>query len=46
VKYQLLDDLVPEEREALRADTAKRGVLVPVEEDEEGNVLDGHNRGV
>jgi N6-adenosine-specific RNA methylase IME4/ParB-like chromosome segregation protein Spo0J len=42
--YQLLDPLLPEERAALRADIEKRGVMVPVEKDEAGNVLDGHNR--
>jgi len=42
--YQVLDPLRPEEYKALRADIAARGVLVPVEKDEAGNVLDGHNR--
>jgi hypothetical protein len=36
-KYQLFPDLAPAEFEALRADIAKRGVLIPVEVDEEGN---------
>jgi len=43
-KYQLLPPLTKEEYEALKADIAKRGVLVPVEYDEEGNILDGHHR--
>jgi ParB-like chromosome segregation protein Spo0J len=43
-KYQLLPPLSPEERAALRADIEKRGVLIPVEKDEDGNTLDGHNR--
>lgn len=43
-KYQLLGDLRPEEYAALKADIEKRGVLVPVEADEDGNILDGHNR--
>jgi site-specific DNA-methyltransferase (adenine-specific) len=42
--YQQLAPLRPEEREALKADIAKRGVLVPVEVDEDGNILDGFNR--
>lgn len=43
-KYQFLPDLRPEEREALKKDIQKRGILIPVEKDEEGNILDGHNR--
>lgn len=44
VQWQLLPDLAEEEYEALKADIAERGVLIPVEYDEEGNVLDGHHR--
>jgi len=43
-KYQLLGKLRPEEYVALEADIRERGVQVPVEVDEEGNVLDGHHR--
>ncbi len=43
-QYQLFDALRPEEYQALEADIKKRGVLVPVEVDEKGNILDGHNR--
>lgn len=43
-KYQLLGRLRPEEYLALEADIRERGVQVPVEVDEEGNVLDGHHR--
>src|SRR4051812_30734819 len=43
-KYQLLPPLRTEEREALRADIARRGVLEPAEKDEQENILDGHNR--
>lgn len=43
-RYQLLDQLRPEELVALESDIKKRGVLVPVELDEEGNILDGHHR--
>lgn len=42
--YQFMPDLTPEEYEALKADIAERGVLVPIELDDEGNVLDGHHR--
>jgi len=43
-KYQLLPELPPEQFEALKADIAKRGVVVPVLMDEFGAILDGHNR--
>ncbi|MHB8671600.1 MAG: hypothetical protein ACYDAD_13760, partial [Acidimicrobiales bacterium] len=42
--YQLLPDLSAEEFAALKADIAERGVLVPVEVDEAGAILDGHHR--
>jgi site-specific DNA-methyltransferase (adenine-specific) len=42
--YQLLPELPPKEFAALKADIAARGVLVPVELDEAGAVLDGHHR--
>ena len=43
-RYQLFSSLTTEEYQALRTDIAKRGVMVPVELDEQGNILDGHNR--
>jgi len=43
-KYQLLSPLRPEELAALEADIQKRGILVPVEIDEGGEILDGHHR--
>ena len=43
-EYQLLPPLRPDERSQLEADIRKRGVLVPVELDEEGRILDGHHR--
>ncbi|MFH0900537.1 MAG: DNA methyltransferase [Pseudomonadota bacterium] len=43
-QYQLLPDLSDEDYQALKADIAERGVLVPIEVDEQGNVLDGHHR--
>lgn len=42
--YQVMPPLTPEEFEALKADIAARGLLVAVEKDEHGNILDGHNR--
>jgi ParB-like chromosome segregation protein Spo0J len=42
--YQILPPLSPEEYAALKADIAARGVLVPVEYDEDGNILDGFHR--
>lgn len=43
-KYQLLPDLTEEEYQTLKADIAKHGILVPIEKDEAGNILDGHHR--
>ena len=42
VTYQVMPDLTPEEYAELKSDIASRGVMVPVEFDEAGNVLDGH----
>lgn len=42
--YQPMPDLSPAEYEALKADIAANGVLVPIEVDENGAILDGHNR--
>lgn len=42
--WQLFPNLADDEYEALKADIAERGVLVPVEYDEHGNILDGHHR--
>lgn len=43
-KYQVMPPLTAEEYESLKADIAEHGVLVPVEVDECGNILDGHHR--
>lgn len=43
-KYQVMPDLTPLEYEALKADIAAHGILVPVELDEDGQILDGHHR--
>ena len=42
--WQLFPPLASEEYDALKADIAVRGVLVPVEYDEHGDILDGHHR--
>ena len=42
--YQLLPALSPDDYAALEEDIIARGVLVPVEYDEDGNILDGHHR--
>lgn len=43
-KYQVMPDLSEDEYSDLKADIAKRGVMVPIELDEVGDVLDGHHR--
>jgi ParB-like chromosome segregation protein Spo0J len=43
-KYQLFPDLTDDEFLELTQDIAARGVMVPVEYDEAGNILDGHHR--
>jgi hypothetical protein len=42
--YQLLPALSPDEFAALNADIAKHGILVAVELDDHGHLLDGHHR--
>ncbi len=42
--YQLLPPLSTEEYEKLRLSIINDGCLVPIEFDENGNILDGHNR--
>jgi len=44
MQFQLFDELPGDEYDSLKADIAKRGVLVPIEYDEDGNLLDGHHR--
>lgn len=44
-QFQLFPSLRPDEYEALKADIAARGILVPVEIDADtGEILDGHHR--
>ena len=42
--YQVMPELTPEEYADLKADIAERGVMIPIEYDEQGNVLDGYHR--
>src|SRR6516165_3276781 len=42
-KYQLMPDMGPAEFEALRADIAERGVVVPIDIDEAGEIIDGQH---
>jgi len=42
--YQVMPALTADEYATLKADIAERGVLVPVVEDQHGNIVDGHHR--
>lgn len=42
--YQVMPALSEDDYASLKADIGLRGVLVPVEYDEHGNILDGHHR--
>ena len=42
--YQVMPKLTAEEYAELKADIEQRGVMVPIEFDEAGNVLDGYHR--
>jgi len=44
MNYQVMPDMTQEEYDALKEDIAERGVMVSLEFDENGNVLDGHHR--
>jgi len=43
-RYQIFPSLTDEEYQALKSDIAEHGILVPIELDEAGNILDGHHR--
>jgi ParB-like chromosome segregation protein Spo0J len=43
-KYQLMPNMSGADFEALKADIAQRGVVVPIDVDEAGEILDGHHR--
>lgn len=42
--YQLLPPISEQEFARLKQDIAAKGVLIPIEQDERGNLLDGHHR--
>ena len=42
--YQVMPSLNADEYKELKEDIAQRGVMVPIEFDEHGNILDGHHR--
>ena len=42
--YQVLPPMAPEQFEALKQDIAERGVVTPIDMDDQGRVLDGHHR--
>lgn len=42
--YQVMPDLTEEDYAILKASIQKDGVIVPIEYDENGNILDGHHR--
>lgn len=44
MKYQIFEELDEKAYQSLKESIVEKGVLVPVEYDEEGNILDGHHR--
>jgi hypothetical protein len=42
--YQVMPPLTAEERAELKADIQANGIVTPIPVDEDGNILDGHNR--
>jgi hypothetical protein len=42
--FQVMPPLSPDEFSELKSDIQARGVMVPIEYDETGNILDGHHR--
>ena len=43
-KYQLMPEMTPEQYQELKEDIRRRGVLIPIEYDQDNNILDGHHR--
>jgi len=43
-KYQLMPEMTPAQYAELKDDIRQHGVLIPIEYDQEGNILDGHHR--
>ena len=44
MNYQVMPELTAEEYSELKNDILERGVMIPIEFDEFGNILDGHHR--
>ncbi len=44
MKYQVMPDLGDAEFQALKSSIAESGIIVPIELDENGEILDGHHR--
>ena len=44
MNYQVMPSLNADEYRELKEDIVRRGVMVPIEFDEHGNILDGHHR--
>ena len=44
MSFQVMPPLSDADYGALKADIAERGIMIPIEVDEDGNVLDGHHR--
>lgn len=42
--YQLMPDLSEQDYQALKEDIRHNGVMVPIEFDQDGNIIDGHHR--
>lgn len=43
-RYQLMPEMTPEQFSELKEDIRRRGVLIPIEFDQDDNILDGHHR--
>lgn len=43
-RFQVMPDLSDEDYQALKEDIRRNGVMVPIEFDKEGNIIDGHHR--
>jgi ParB-like chromosome segregation protein Spo0J len=43
-KYQTMPDMPPVQFQALKQDIEERGLFTPIDIDEEGHILDGHQR--
>jgi ParB-like chromosome segregation protein Spo0J len=43
-RYQIMPAMTPEERAQLKQDIREKGIIVPLEFDDEGHIIDGHHR--